>query len=257
MALPTIPLAARRSIPAGQAGLSHGEADRSWLQLDLAGFGACGGCLGGCVPLGAGGADGGDEGWQGDVQDLQAGKLSLRAGGALWGRASRQHLETHGVEGNSWRAYLRGDVGVCQAQDVHCLHAQWRQRLQAGRAEPLNARHAHLADGNARHHAVHLGDSHGIRGGASGRAARLAEGAGSSVNHAHSWDSELYWPRLDGNKGGVGGQAGRDHLDAPDRHHAVGSLGLALRVQGQVAEEVSLGSSWLGSRLLRWDFSVG
>lgn len=181
------------------------------------------------MPLGAGGADGGDEGWQGDVQDLQAGKGSLRAGvGALRGRAGCQHLEAHGVEGNSRRAHLWGDIGVCQAQDVHCLHAQRRQRLQVGRAEALNARHAHLADGDAWHHAVHLGDSHRIRGGAGGRAACLAKGAGSSVNHAHSWDSELHRPRLDGNKGGVGGQAGRDHLDAPDGHHAIGSLGLPL-----------------------------
>jgi len=261
LALPAVPLAAgccrRRS---GPAGLGGGEAGRSLLRLGPTGFGTRGGRLGGSLPLGAGGANGGDEGRQGDVQYLQAGKVGLRAGAALRGRAGGQNLEAQGIEGDSRRAHLRGDIRVCQAQDVHCLHAQWRQGLQAGRAETLDARHAHLAYGDARHHAVDLGDSHGVGG---GHATRLTEGAGSSVNHAHGGDGELHWPRLDGNEGGVGGQAGGDHLDAPNWYRAVGRLGLLLRVQGEVAEEVSLGSPLLGGvlrapgQLLLWDLSVG
>ena len=83
------------------------------------------------------------------------------------------------------------------------------------------------------------------------------------MDDANGRNGELHRPRLNGHKGGVGGQAGGDNLKPPYWHHAVGCLGLLLGMQRQVAEEVCLarpqlgGAQWGAGRLLLLDFGVG
>lgn len=60
------------------------------------------------------------------------------------------------------------------------------------------------------------------------------------MDHAHGRDGELDLTGLDGDEGGVSGEARGYELDAPDREHAVGGPGRLLGVERQVGEEVGL-----------------
>lgn len=164
-------------------------------------------------------ADRGNQGGQGDVEDLETWDVRL------WGRTAlcrriRQNLEPHCVEGQAWWVHLRAHGGVGQAHDVDGFHTKGRERLQGWGTQVLQAWHMYLTDGNTWYHTAQFSHSSGAISSARNFGDGSPRGTHGSVKNAHSRDGKLHWSGLNGYKSGVC-EAGRHHMDTSNGNHVV------------------------------------
>ncbi|TRY85942.1 hypothetical protein DNTS_032708, partial [Danionella cerebrum] len=158
-----------------------------------------------------------------------------------------------GERAERWDESRQGDVEDLQPRDLcrgalrrrtRCQHLHAKsgiQRLQSGLVCTKRLKSCHLAQRETRQdtadwllHHQRLGwrrlwMRRGVGDGA----------AGLSVDYAQSWYSQLHGSGLNGNEGRVRSESGRNQLDAPYRYHAVWRTKGLLRVQREVAEEMS------------------